>query len=32
MSDSVNETIQAHYARSDLGSIILAALEKQVKT
>ena len=27
----VNETIQAHYTRSDLGSVILAALEKAGK-
>ena len=31
MSDSVNETIQAHYGRSDLASTILAALEKTGK-
>ena len=24
----VNESVQAHYTRSDLGSLILAALEK----
>lgn len=27
----VNETVQAHYTRSDLGSVILAALEKAGK-
>lgn len=29
--NQVNETIQTHYARSDLGNIILAALEKAGK-
>ena len=31
MSHRVNETIQTHYARPDLGSVILAALEKAGK-
>lgn len=30
-STQVNETVQAHYTRSDLGSLILAALEKAGK-
>jgi ubiquinone/menaquinone biosynthesis C-methylase UbiE len=29
--NQVNETIQAHYARSDLGNVILAALERAGK-
>ena len=31
LSTQVNETVQAHYTRSDLGSLILAALEKAGK-
>lgn len=30
-SNQVNESVQAHYARSDLGNVILAALEKAGK-
>lgn len=31
ISNQVNETVQAHYTRPDLGSVILAALEKAGK-
>jgi SAM-dependent methyltransferase len=31
LSTQVNETVRAHYTRSDLGSLILAALEKAGK-